>query len=143
MRSILCAALLALATTTAGAAEDQFSANYWMPYCRSYLQKQTVTFDRATLDRISLGGKCAGLVVGWAYIAGNPPFGGKCASILGPFTYEQEIVVRYIDQRPEWMHERFALALEAIYDLTLQVTLHAPPPVNVTRSGHTACPPAH
>jgi hypothetical protein len=49
----------------------------------------------------------------------TPTFLGKCAAVPTGVTYEQAIrvVVRYIDQRPQRMHERFeALAIEAIYD---------------------------
>jgi hypothetical protein len=37
MRAMLCAVLMALATTTAGAAENLNSANYWLPRCKEFI----------------------------------------------------------------------------------------------------------
>jgi hypothetical protein len=60
MKSILGAALLALAIRTAGAAEpDAYSANYMLPYCKDYLSGGN------TLDV----GFCAGVVEGIGYMA--------------------------------------------------------------------------
>jgi hypothetical protein len=38
MRSIICAALLTLTATTAGPAEADLSANFFMPFCREYVR---------------------------------------------------------------------------------------------------------
>jgi hypothetical protein len=44
MKTIICGALTALAVTAAGAAEDTRSANYVLPHCKAFINRQ------ATLD---------------------------------------------------------------------------------------------
>jgi hypothetical protein len=109
MRSIIGAALLTLATlcaplatTMVGAAEDRHSANFWLPRCKGFIGSGTLGVDEAF---------CGGEVWGLAY--------ASCASLPVGVTPEQvmRVVVRYIEARPQRMHEPFLpLAWDAVID---------------------------
>lgn len=121
MKVIAVGALMALSITGAGAAEDTSSANYWMPHCKAHIRGERVPLDPAGVARLGTTQQCAGFVAGIMFTVSylTPTFGDKCAAVPTGVTYEQAIrvVVRYIDERPQRMHEGFgALALEAIYD---------------------------
>jgi hypothetical protein len=107
----LVGAALALIGTAAGAAGDFTSANFWMPFCRAYVEGKGLAAD------IQYIGQCAGLVAGTAYVAPDLP-AGKCADVPNGVEYTQliSVVVRYINQRPERMHEHFGkLTVEALH----------------------------
>jgi hypothetical protein len=60
VKSILtCAAMLALATTAAEAAEDRNSANFWLPHCKAFVAN--------TGSNLSAQGVCAGIIEGAAF----------------------------------------------------------------------------
>jgi hypothetical protein len=103
MRAFICGALLALATTTAGAEEDRYSPNYWLPYCKAFIS----TNNRDPLSQ----GICVGRIEGVAF--------ASCANIPDAVTRGQivRVVVRNIETRPQRMHEPFLpLAREAVVD---------------------------
>jgi Rap1a immunity proteins len=115
MKSILGAALLALAIRTAGAAEpDAYSANYMLPYCKDYLSGSN------TLDV----GFCAGVVEGIGYMAAilemsSTPGAGPPLCVPKGVTRGQTVqaVVNYIEAWPERMDEPFwQLTFEALLD---------------------------
>jgi hypothetical protein len=121
--TIICAALMALATTAAGAAEaNRASANAIMPGCHSALNSKS-------FDNIYGQGLCMGLVTGIgrtmeAVAAGlrlqpDPVLNLICADVPVGVTNGQmlRVVIAYIDARPTRMHENFNdLALEALSD---------------------------
>jgi hypothetical protein len=102
MTKFAVAILLAL-TMPAGAA-DMASANFFLPGCKGFLVPESTT----TL----MQGRCLGVIEGLAYGVGGQeicqPKGGEAGQAVA-------VVIKYIEARPERMHEPFAkLALEAL-----------------------------
>lgn len=98
------AVAILIALTMPASAEDLNSANYFMSGCKGFLDASTPTVNAVNQ------GLCAGFIAGIGYAA---------ASVCVPqgVTNNQAVavVVKYIEARPERMHERFAdLALEAL-----------------------------
>ena len=81
---------------------DYFSANSFMPGCRSIIEKGPGRFAVTNAQTAFDSGRCVGFVTGIAAI--DP---GSCAPTV---TLDQllRVVVKYIDERPQLMHERFA-----------------------------------
>jgi len=106
MRSIICAALLAMATTGAMAEEvdKTETANLWLPYCKAYVEEQ----PGLPAKMLSMG-VCAGIVAGIF-------FAEECKAPDGvTFGQQVRIVVNYIEAGPKRMHESFyQLAYEAL-----------------------------
>jgi hypothetical protein len=100
------AVAILLALTVPASAEDRDSANYILPGCKALLDRstpQTEAFWR---------GRCVGILEGlWFGI------GGRDFCLPNGVTNKQTlaVVVKYIEARPERMHERFGdLAIEAL-----------------------------
>jgi Rap1a immunity proteins len=113
MRSILCAAMLALTVTMAGA-EENYSANYWLPHCKEVVEQRPIDEGLFGLAMF-----CAGLVQGVAVMALNAPEAGRCAKLPRYVSRQQlvRVVVRYIEARPQRMQEFFpSLVIEALHD---------------------------
>ena len=126
MRTIICAALTALAITAAPAAveQDVHSAKAMLPYCK-LASKQTMANTRNAL----MYGQCFGMISGvvlmmevlrQAQAAGkavlDPPL---CVEIPGDTTILQLIdaVVKYCEAHPDQTSERFeVLAFSAFRD---------------------------
>src|ERR1700757_2079207 len=92
-----------LALTVPASAEDTSSANYFLPGCKGFVEKKTLALSEAL---------CDGFVTGLA-------FGISGRDICKPerVTNNQvvAVVVKYIEARPERMHEQFDdLAIEAL-----------------------------
>jgi hypothetical protein len=109
---------LALTATAAGAAEDtKFyqSANFWLRYCKAWLDDAGGPLGQDAPIRLGI---CVGEVGGVAYAASAaPPSAPSCVDIPGGANYEQmvRVVIAYIEARPSRMHENFdLLALEAL-----------------------------
>src|SRR6516225_8729705 len=89
-----CVALACPTAATMAQSGDVSSANYVLPFCKRYLNKEgpSGAFTQ---------GYCAGLVVGMAFVAGNV---GKpwCVAMPDKVTEGQavRVVVRYIEARP-------------------------------------------
>jgi hypothetical protein len=83
---------------------DNYSANSIMPHCRGASD---------TRDPTPMQGFCTGVIstiyfFGDTHLGACPPKGTNIGQAI-------RVVVRYIDQRPERMHEKFmTLALEAL-----------------------------
>jgi Rap1a immunity proteins len=111
MRSIICAALLALAITAAGAVEDPINTS---PYVTTaILDDCDALADGRGGESIFYGVLCRGIISGLAYGAEY----GHCLAFPRGVTREQAIrvVVLYIKARPNRMTERFeSLAIEAL-----------------------------
>jgi hypothetical protein len=103
--------------TSALAQEDKSSANYMLPYCRAAANNQPPAL---TSDAI-MQGMCVGIVDAIDFVLSEFPPDEKEFSSCPPtdVTLKQalEAVIKYIDARPERMHENFkTLAIEAIHD---------------------------
>jgi hypothetical protein len=100
---VLIAALM-LSGGTASAEMDTNSANHEISGCRDFL------IHESTHDMFSTGW-CAGTVNTLKYMGG----GNHCSPSAVTLRQAVLVVVRYIDARPERMHENFKeLALEAM-----------------------------
>jgi hypothetical protein len=113
---ILCVALTSMGITIKGAAEQQdMSANYWLPRCKTFLNSPSNNVN---------GHFCAGLLQGMGYVA----TGATRLCVPDGVTREQamRVVVNHIEAQPKRMHEKFwQLALEALHDAwPLQVAPH-------------------
>ena len=116
MRAIICGAMLALTISTANAGKP-ITANRMLPYCKA-IPEHPDGFGQ---------GLCLGVIDGLAAMAvsffrpGQPRTATDelCVEIPNGVENGQivRVVVRYIEARPNRMHEQFsALALEAIFD---------------------------
>jgi Rap1a immunity proteins len=105
--SMLCAALaLAIMTAPTGAQDNTDSANFMLPYCKSFLaQTERETF---------MAGVCAGSITAFAFV-GRGLNNGFCFPKGATHAQMVRVVVAYIEARPARMHEDFRnLALEAL-----------------------------
>jgi hypothetical protein len=96
------AVAILLALTMPASAEDMNSANYFLPGCKGTLDPaSTPTWNQ---------GLCAGFVAGVLYAAPN-----LCLPQGLTNNQAVAVVTKYIEARPERMHEPFGdLALEAL-----------------------------
>jgi len=82
---------------------DQSSANFYMPACRKGLEDTPPTFRE---------GLCYGTIGTILYFDRRLGICSPPDSNIGQF---MRVVIRYIDERPERMHENFRLlSLEAL-----------------------------
>ena len=96
------AVAILLALTMPTSAEDMKSANFFLPGCKGCLDPQSKT----TWNQ----GLCIGFVGGVVYAAPN-----VCLPQGVTNNQAVAVVVKYIEARPERMHEQFGdLALEAL-----------------------------
>ena len=97
----LVVAILLLALTMPASAEDIYSANHFLPDCKAFPEK--ATWKQA---------RCIGLIEGLMYRGEGEDF---CSPRGVTFRQAAAVVVKYIEARPERMHERFGkLAFEAL-----------------------------
>jgi hypothetical protein len=117
MRALICAAMLALARTTAGAVEvDMESTNYVLPGCKALL---AITEGREMPDTSSALG--AGYCMGVLKTLPEIYFGRDKCSIQFPVVFSVQqmtlIVVRYIEAHPDRRQIPFLmLAKDALRD---------------------------
>ena len=110
------AAFLAVALLTKpvdAQSKDINSANYVVPACKSFLAREVATTDNAFEQ-----GRCAGMLRGLRYLAGDTPNNLRSCIPKG-VTIGQlvRLVLAYVERRPQRMHEDFLdLALEAFHD---------------------------
>jgi Ssp1 endopeptidase immunity protein Rap1a len=103
------AVAILLALTMPASAEDTRSANFYLPGCKGWLdrEKNVLAPDEA-LEQ----GLCAGFVIGLGYGVGGRDF---CKPEGVTNNQAVAVVVKYIEARPERMHEDFGvLAYEAL-----------------------------
>jgi hypothetical protein len=103
-----------LATAHAAAAGNDHSANYYLPSCSSYVNKE---FSEAPF----LQGKCVGIIEGLAVMASDlaPGFVVSRSCVPDDVTLGQmtAVVVQWLDQHPQQWHRDFrALVLHALHD---------------------------
>jgi Ssp1 endopeptidase immunity protein Rap1a len=102
------AVAILLALTMPASAADTDSANYFLPGCKGILDRKAPSDPSEAMRQ----GLCVGLVVGLVYGAGGNHF---CQPNGATSDQVVAVVVKYIEARPERMHERFGdLALEAL-----------------------------
>ena len=95
------AVAILLALTLPANAEDLNSANYILPGCKPLDPRSTATWKH---------GLCAGFVAGVVYAAPN-----LCLPQGLTNNQAVAVVIKYIEARPERMHENFGkLAVEAL-----------------------------
>ena len=103
-----CAAMLVLAVTMAGAQDDDInSADFMLPHCRALVARESSNYV--------FQGVCVGTIDSLQYV--RPLMG--CADIPNGVTADQalNVVIRYIEARPERRHELFkALVIEAMFN---------------------------
>jgi hypothetical protein len=103
----------------AKAERDINSANNLLPGCKALLQQGGGTSQRGEGTSSLEQGICFGLVSGIAWTIGGGGLTDACADIPEKATGGQlvQVVVRYIGQRPNRLHEPFRqLAAEALVD---------------------------
>lgn len=130
MKAIICAGLMALTITAANSAEDYDTANHRLFSCKAIL---TLKDDAPAMTFYK--GMCLGEVTSLATLAANSTVSPSAFSGAGKERAVIEhwrcvrppdgvsddetlnVVVRYIEARPERMNEPFlSLALEALFD---------------------------
>jgi Ssp1 endopeptidase immunity protein Rap1a len=98
-------AIMLLALTLPASAQ---SANTMMPACKAYVDGVVRPFMDAQIEFFEYG-RCFGFVEGLAYT------GAFCVPSGVNKNQAVAVVIKYIEARPERMHERFGdLALEAL-----------------------------
>jgi Rap1a immunity proteins len=111
MKAIAIGAFIAgLSATTAMAAEDVNSANSVLPGCKAFFEPITSDYIRSFKQ-----GLCVGILptLTSVLISG----GGACIPSGVVDNQVIRVVIRYLDQRPERLHEEFKLlAMEAIHN---------------------------
>ena len=98
------AVAILLALTMAASADDLNSANYILPECKGFLNREVSSWTWRQ-------GHCAGFIEGLVYGRGGrdtcPPKEVTNGQVMA-------VVIKYIEARPERMHELFGmLAIEA------------------------------
>ena len=99
----------------AAADNADHSANYYLPGCRAFIDKQFVSDPFAQ-------GECAGILEGLSVTASNldPAIfvvSRSCTPDDVTLAQITTVVVRWLDERPQRWHEDFrALALLALHD---------------------------
>jgi hypothetical protein len=114
MKAIIAGALMALSVTAAWA-EDVSSANYVMPGCKYAVDPSPA---RAVPGIVAIGGFCLGQVSAIAALGGAGVLMIRMCIPEG-VTYVQMagVTIRYIEARPQEMHEPFTgLAMAALAD---------------------------
>jgi hypothetical protein len=102
------AVAILLALTMPASAADIVSANHFLPGCKSALSDNKVLIPADAL----LQGRCTGFVQ--AFLAASPAL-DFCQPKGATISQSVALVVKYIEARPERMHEPFGvLALEAL-----------------------------
>jgi hypothetical protein len=108
-------AILAAVLTPATADNTDHSANYYLPGCRDFVNRQ---FARAPF----LQGECVGIIEGLAVTASDLDptvfvISRSCAPDNATLGQMATVVVHWLDQHPERWNEDFkALALLALHD---------------------------
>jgi len=107
----ICFALLASGIAPTGAQDNTDSANFMLPYCKSFLAQDLSRSDR---EKNFYAGLCAGSITAFTFV-GRSLNKGFCFPEGATNGQMVRVVVAYIEARPARMHEDFrVLALEAL-----------------------------
>jgi Rap1a immunity proteins len=116
MRALVLGTAIGLMATPALAQDDKFSANSMLPYCRAALNNQAPIVTSEAI----MQGMCIAIVDVIDFMMSNyPPEEQEYRSCPpSDMTLREavQVVITYIDARPERMNENFkTLAIEAIH----------------------------
>jgi Ssp1 endopeptidase immunity protein Rap1a len=108
---------LALATSALAQQNDKFTAKYLLPYCRDAMNNKAPTLSSDAV----MQGMCVGMVDALDFLMSDLPAEDKehrsCPPSDASLKQTVQVVIKYIDERPERMNESFKkLAIEAIRD---------------------------
>jgi hypothetical protein len=104
------AVAILLALTMPASAEDTDSANYFLPGCKGLLGRDLTTTSKNMLTWKNT--LCLAYIQGLLYAGGGNHFCQPNGVMHGQAV---AVVVKYIEARPERMHENFGLlAIEAL-----------------------------
>jgi hypothetical protein len=87
------------------------SANRLMPWCRVVVEKGPGPFSTADAQLAFDAGRCVGFVTGIAVAGSCLPPGVTGDQLL-------RVVMKYIDERPQRMHEDFAILVKEALAIT-------------------------
>ena len=113
LRTVLLIGLLFSAREAAGQPASDTSANAWFSGCKAFAEGQP-----PTSEIYALGSFCSGVVHGLAGVSKLlPPEWQSCVPASSTAQQLAQVVVRYIEARPQRMHEDLRLlALDAFRD---------------------------
>ena len=108
---------LALATSAPAQHDNKFTAKYLLPYCRDAMNNKAPTMSSDAV----MQGMCVGMVDALDFLMSDLPAEDKeyrsCPPSDATLKQTVQVVIKYIDERPERMNESFKkLAIEAIRD---------------------------
>src|SRR5215831_9333114 len=122
MRTLMTCAALALSVTAAGAETNIFNAHYMLGYCKTYIalgESNLPSTTPLTWQHYIEIGRCSGVVEGLWCLLQNTTSSVYCIDNPAGAVFGQgvRIVIRYIESKPQTMHEPFVLlAMEAIHE---------------------------
>ena len=108
---------LALATSAPAQQDNKFTAKHLLPYCRDAMNNKAPTMSSDAV----MQGMCVGMVDALDFLMSDLPAEDKeyrsCPPSDATLKQTVQVVIKYIDERPERMNESFKkLAIEAIRD---------------------------
>jgi Rap1a immunity proteins len=114
---VLGIAISLMASSSLAQQDEQFSAKYLLPYCRDAINNKAPTISSDAV----MQGMCVGMVDAIDFIMSELPPEEKeyrsCPPSDATLRQTVQVVIKYIDERPERMNESFKkLAIEAIRD---------------------------
>jgi hypothetical protein len=111
MKRPIAASLAACAVWSMPARSEpaDLSANYLMPGCRHIVAvgPGRIAMNARNAQTVYTGGWCAGFVTGIALV--NP---GSCPPAGSTIDQTLRVVVKYVDERPQRMHEDFSVLVQ-------------------------------
>jgi hypothetical protein len=115
--SIIGIALGLIATSALAQQDEKFTAKYLLPYCRDAINNKAPSMSSDAV----MQGMCVGMVDALDLIMSELPVEDKeyrsCPPSDATLKQTVQVVIKYIDARPERMNESFKkLAIEAIHD---------------------------
>ena len=107
-----------IATSALAQQDDKFTAKYLLPYCRDAINNKAPTMSSDAV----MQGMCVGMVDALDFLMSDLPAEDKeyrsCPPSDATLKQTVQLVIKYIDARPERMNESFKkLAIEAIHDV--------------------------
>ena len=104
--AILACLILASSSNAMAQSQDEYSANARLPGCRGFVSQTPSDFHQ---------GICFGTIVGVSKVLSTTQY--LCTPVGVTMNQMIRVVIRWIEARPQRMHESFAgLAAEALLD---------------------------
>ena len=100
-----------IATSALAQQDDKFTAKYLLPYCRDAINNKAPTMSSDAV----MQGMCVGMVDALDFLMSDlPAEDSSCPPSDASLKQTVQVVIKYIDERPERMNESFKkLAIEA------------------------------